>query len=264
MATCIINGVKIYYTSNFTDFNPERPVLFCFHGNSSIAETFYRIAELTSGFLQVIAPDLPGCGRSARLASYSMESIGEIVSLFVKSFNSNPRTTYSFGHSLGGHLIAFIDYPFANIILAGTPPLSNADDFVKAFSPDPEAVELLPFLSSHEQFTSEIARKFVVHTGVTGELLILMCAHAESTDGLFRSGCLTTLATKNQFVQIEAMKNVIIIHAESDGVINLDYLMKINKECLFENKIHIVPGKHMSPVLQSELIVKILRRAFNL
>lgn len=270
MARRMFNGISIYYISNFVEFNPTQPVLFCFHGNSSIAETFSQILKITTGVLQVIAPDLPGCGRSDRLPTlenknpYSMESVAKIMSYFVDSFDANPQTTYFFGHSLGGHLIAYLDCPLSNIVLAGTPPLSSANDFSNAFSPDADAVELLPFLSSPEQFVPEIARKFVTHTGVEDDLLELMCAYAEMTDGLFRSGCLSTLAMKNQLAQIELMKNVIIIHAGSDGVINLNFLLTINKNCLFENKIHILPGRHMSPILHAEETVKIIRRAFDL
>jgi len=269
MSTRLINDLNIFYLTNFVEFDPTLPVLFCFHGNSSIAETFYRILELTRGFLQVIAPDLPGCGRSSRMQRdadnpYSMQSVGEIMSRFVRSFNTDPALTYFFGHSLGGHLIAYLDCPVTNIVLAGTPPLSSANDFAVAFAPDAEAVTLLPFLSSPEQFSPEIARRFVGHTGVTGNYLDLMCRYAETTDGLFRSGCLSTLADKNQFAQIQSITNVVIIHATSDGVINLDYLKTISEGCLFERKIHVVPGYHMSPILQAEEVVGIIRRAFNL
>ncbi len=229
--------------------------MVCFHGNSSTAETFGELIDRTKrDDIQVIAPDLPGCGRSVRLDEYSMEIVGQLMRRFILSFD--PSIVYLFGHSLGGHLTAFIDIPqVKGIALAGTPPLSSNDDFPNAFTPGDEEIKLIHLLMKDTAFTTDEAIKFVSHTGVTGPTLELMIEFAGKTDGQFRKGCLGTVANVNQKEKIESMKNVVIFHAMEDGVISPDYLEGIDKDCLFEHKIHYVEGKHMSPILQVNIIV---------
>lgn len=250
----------IYYIRNFKKFDSNIHLLVCFHGNSSTSLTFVKILEGLIGKVQCIAVDLPGCGKSKWLENYTMSIVGQIMTNLINSFQS-PKV-YLFGHSLGGHLLAFIDVKISGIAVAGTPFLSSANDFPFAFKPDQEVLELIPFLSKETAFTLDEARKFVSHTGVTGETLEIMISSAIQTDGKFRKGCLSTLTSVNQKEQIESMKNVVIFHAENDGVINPEYLETIKKDCLFEQKIHYLPGKHMTPILQSDKIIEVITKAF--
>lgn len=250
----------IYFIKNFDEFAPSGPLLVCFHGNSSTSLTFIEILKGFSGKVQCLSVDLPGCGKSKRLDEYSMPIVGQLMEELINSFQ--PTEVYLFGHSLGGHLLGFINVMIGGIAVAGTPFLSSANDFSLAFKPHPEVLELIPLLSKETAFTPNEARDFVSHTGVTGEILDRMITSAIQTDGLFRKGCLSTLATVNQKEQVESMKNVIIFHAQDDGVINPEYLETIKKDCLFENKIHYLPGKHMSPILQADKIIEVITRAF--
>ena len=144
----------IFYLKNFEEFDSSKPLLVCFHGNSSIAETFGELITRTKGGIQVIAPDLPGCGRSKRLDEYSMSIVGKMMSNLITSFN--PSSVYLFGHSLGGHLLAFIDVPqVKGMAMAGTPPISSMDDFPKAFTPGEAEQELIQLLMKEEPFTAE-------------------------------------------------------------------------------------------------------------
>lgn len=246
----------IHFIKNFDIFNRDNPLLVCLHGNSSCAETFSTIMNQIDNKIQLIAIDLPGCGKSLRLQNYTMHSVGKIISEFIASFN--PSLLYIFGHSLGGHLIAFLTNKIDGIILSGTPPLSGMSDFSSAFTPCPSALELLPLLSQQSPFSESEAHKFISHTGVTGDLLELMINNAMLADGNFRKGCLSTLADIDQRKIIESSRNVVIFHARQDGVINPDYLETINKECLFQNKIHYLDGKHMTPIFNASEIISII------
>ena len=255
--------VNIAYSTNFKVFDRTKPLLVCFHGNSSSRLTFLYLLGLLADLIQVVAPDLPGCGDSGHLDSYSMSILGQIMSNWITS-TFNPVSLSVFGHSLGGHLIAFLNLKFDTVILAGTPPLSSSNDFPLAFYQNAETAALIPLLSKADPFTDEEARLFVSHTGVTGEILEKMITQAVKTDGKFRIGCLSTITEVNQVAQIECMKKVVIFHALEDGVIREDYLESLNKDCLFEGQIHYVPGKHMSPILQTDKIVSVIKRAFCL
>jgi pimeloyl-ACP methyl ester carboxylesterase len=255
-----INGLRCL--QNFTDFQ-SGPLLVCLHGNSSCAETFIYILEHAKQFnIQAIAFDLPGCGASQQLESYSMQIVGNIIGSAINQFVG--AKVYLFGHSLGGHLLGFIPVESYGIILAGTPPLSSSADFPNAFTPNDEAMELLPLLSKQEQFSKEEATKFVMHTGITGSVLDLMIHNAMITDGKFRQGCLSTLASMNQIEWLSKYKNVLIFHATDDGVISQNYLELIDKNILFQNKIHYLNCKHMSPILKPFDMILIIKNALKL
>ena len=76
------------------------------------------------------------------------------------------------------------------------------------------------------------------HIGVKGELLKLMIDYTCKTDGKFRSGCIGTLADFDRKTHLENMKDVI----------NPNYLEQINKNYLFERKIHYLECNHMAPI----------------
>jgi pimeloyl-ACP methyl ester carboxylesterase len=243
------------------------------HGNSSSGLTFIEIAEQTHDHIQIIAPDLNGCGQSARLDSYTLAIVGRAIGDFIRGIGI--RNVILWGHSLGGHLLPHItpmDFVIAGVILAGTPPLESPESFSpnsqhpQPFTPSPTDMDLIPLLSRIEQFTFDEATRFVSHTGVTGQLLDIMIQEAISTDGRFRNGCLGTLTDSNQVEWLRLFDQIVIFQAELDGVINIDYLNSVTKELrLFENRIHIIEGaRHMCPVTHPQYCISIIRKAFNI
>lgn len=288
-----LNGIS--YICNFENYDPTLSTIICLHGNSSSGLTFINVATITHGTIQIIAPDLPGCGLSDRLDSYSVEIEGNAISEFIH--NLGITEVFLWGHSLGGHLLHHIpprDFRIMGVILAGTPPLCptsfSPDSLHPApFTPSSNDSDLLPLLSQIEPFTYEQAERFVSHTGVTGNLLEIMIREAMETDGRFRAGCLGTLTNGDQIEWLRQFDQTVIFQAEDDGVINLDYLNFVKDELnidnlnsvkdefidnlnsinddfsLFENTIHIVNGsKHMCPVTHPEFCIDKIKRAFNI
>ena len=247
----------IFYLKNFDCFDRNKLLLVCLHGNSSCADTFSLIRKHINSNVQVVAPDLPGCGKSTRLVKYSMKILGKMIGDFIEN-TFHPTILYVFGHSLGGHLIAYLHNKIDGIILSGTPPLSCDNDFSLAFKSSQDTMKLLSLLSKPIPFTKDEATMFVDHTGVTGIFRDIMIENAILADGKFRSGCLATLTDIDQKSIIEASNNVVIFHASNDGVINPDYLESINKRCLYQNKIHYLEGRHMTPINNYREIITIL------
>lgn len=248
---------------------------------------FYLTVKKKLKSIQTIAVDLPGCGRSDRLDEYSMEILGDKMANFIRSFGIESDKIHLFGHSLGGHLASYISKSLGDdikgIAIVGTPPLSSGADFPNAFNPKEYMKEMdekemneeleeiggiVKLLNKKEKFTDDEAEKFVGHTGVTGQLKEKMVKFAKETDGKFRDGCLSSLANMDQKKHLidfaKKGKNVIVMHAKEDGVISLDYLNEFVKDKgFFENKVHLLEGKHMSPVYQAKKIVEILTRCIN-
>jgi pimeloyl-ACP methyl ester carboxylesterase len=248
--------------------------MFCFHGNSNSSLTFNNILKTDS--FNVVAVDLPGCGKSDRLQHYSMDELGELMGMVIRHFNPKGIVVL-FGHSLGGHLLTYIPFKADLYILSGTPPLSGPEDFPHAFKPDSDAQYLIPYLSDINPFSHENALKFTLHyfqinpdnykTNKNEYLLLYpfldeMIESAEKTDGKFRQGCLTTLTDKNQidWMYKQGIGKTLIFHALNDGVINPDYLESLPKSLLAERKIHYVNGPHISPLTQYDEILKTITR----
>lgn len=257
--------VKVFCYHNFYQLDPKTPILFCFHGNSSCAETFAETLKYDPGVVQVVAFDLPGCGRSDDLPAtmeYTMQIVGDIMSKAIASFKADPTKTYFFGHSLGGHLLPFIEPKPVGVIIAGTPPLSSAADFGEAFKPGPDAMKLLPLLSKADKFTEDEARPFIEHTGAPKEHLPEMIRMAMRTDGRFRAGCLSTLADKDQVAWMSQFGEgkVAIVHAKNDGVIDKRYLTKFEgSSWLYSGKVVCLEGSHMTPLNNAGEILEIVR-----
>lgn len=72
------------------------------HGGSGRGEWFDTLLPLLPASLKLIVVDLPGHGRSPRLAQYDLETMTSIKGEFIESVCERPAVL--FGHSFGGHL----------------------------------------------------------------------------------------------------------------------------------------------------------------
>ncbi|MCW5954646.1 MAG: hypothetical protein KIT69_20530, partial [Propionibacteriaceae bacterium] len=212
--------------------------------------------------ITLMAFDLPGCGKSDILAEYSMSIIGNKITNFINGLSF--KTIYGIGHSLGGHLLGYINIVFDGVVLIGTPPLSSAKDFPDAFISNQETSHLVKMLSKHILSDDE-ATELVSHTGIDEDNYYFntLVNFTRLTDGNFRTGCLSTLADVDQVSWLTKQKKVVMIHAINDGVINPNYLEKLITPNWFENKVHYVNSKHMSTLLVPEQIWGIISNAFD-
>jgi len=248
---------EIRCLKNYQQFEKDRPLLLCLHGNSSSAETFIKLIDHPQRDIQILAIDLPGCGKSKRLDRYTMQSVADEVQAMIDFIG--PKRLFLFGHSLGGHLIGFITARYEGIVISGTPPLGSSKDLGEAFTPNEGSTKLIPLLSQELPFSYPQATDFISHTGVQQPLLDLMIEYAVKTDGRFRSGCLSTLTSINQLEQLENYNNLIVFHAEFDGVINKQYLIDH-----FKDSLYILDGKHMLPLSHSQEILTIIKQKFSI
>jgi pimeloyl-ACP methyl ester carboxylesterase len=258
----IIKDIHYYSNIQIDEYNNQYnlPILICIHGNSSCADIFIEIIKKFNNKFNILALDLPGCGNSYDLDSYTMDFVGDKVSDFISTISFNKL--YFFGHSLGGHLLPFIktykNQIIKGIILAGTPPLSSINDFKYAFTPNPEYNNIIKLLSKNVKFTENEAKEFINYLGYNSEIYDLLVRKAIRTDGKFREGCLLTLCNKNQIKWLSKYENTFILHFINDGIINSDYLENIPKKYLYKGKIHYMKGKHMTPILNSDELASML------
>lgn len=247
------------YLKNFIIFDEDKPLMICLHGNSSSADIFSKFLVICSGKLQAIAIDLPGCGKSKHLETYSYSEIGiQIANLIIVKFNY--KKLYIFSHTLAGHLVNFIPLKFDFVVLSGTPPFYHLD----IFNNNNDGNRIINLLSKKEKFTNNEATDFIKCQGVNSLNSNLMINAAISTDGKFREGCLLSFLDINYKQEFLKYNNIIIFYATEDNIVNTDYLKSLNKENLFEFKIHYIKGKHMLPMNNSLELFDVIKRALSL
>ena len=114
------------------------------HGSNQSKESFsYQLNSPLLSTFDLWSIDLPGHGESPRLSSYSMHTITEAVTTFLR--RQNFTKVVLVGHSLGGHVALAchsLGYPVAGLVLMSVPPASKPISLSELFQADP-AVSLL-------------------------------------------------------------------------------------------------------------------------
>lgn len=121
----------------FGNKNSESTIFFI-HGNSQNLDIFrfqYESALLNE--YRLVGIDLPGHGKSSKLASYNIDNMAKKLVRTINNLKSN--NCFIVAHSLGGHLILQGIPNIKNLkglLLVGTPPLRSLADMPKAFFPE--------------------------------------------------------------------------------------------------------------------------------
>jgi pimeloyl-ACP methyl ester carboxylesterase len=74
--------------------DPAKPALLLLHGFPSSARSFRRVIPVLAETAYVIAPDLPGFGRSDVLPSVSFPALSDAISEVLDQFSIGPRYVY--------------------------------------------------------------------------------------------------------------------------------------------------------------------------
>ncbi len=106
----IVEGIETDYTDN-----GEGPFVFLLHGWGSNKELFAPISALLSTKYRVIAPDLPGFGKTMEPPdTWDLGNYVDFVIRFIESFG--PERVILLGHSFGGRILIKMasraSYPF--------------------------------------------------------------------------------------------------------------------------------------------------------
>lgn len=96
-----------YYDSDNTEADGTKPVCLLLHGLADEADTWRHVLNPLSGSYRMIAPDLPGFGRSGKpKIRYSIPYFCEVIRELLK--NLNVESAVFAGSSLGGMICQYI------------------------------------------------------------------------------------------------------------------------------------------------------------
>lgn len=104
-------GSTLFYYDSRPDAAPEAPVTLLLHGLGDEADTWRHVFQPLSERSRVLAPDLPGFGRSGPLPGYTIPALIEALLAFMDALKLPPAVLI--GNSLGAML--------AQSIALGTP-----------------------------------------------------------------------------------------------------------------------------------------------
>jgi len=132
----VVNGHAVFVATGGVDFDPALPVLVLLHGAGMDHSAWAQQSRaLAHGGFAVLAPDLPGHGRSAGPALTRVEDVADWLDALLAAL-AVERAIVA-GHSLGG-LVALdfaARYPERTVravILGGAAAMPVHDDLLKA------------------------------------------------------------------------------------------------------------------------------------
>lgn len=251
----VTGNLELFYFDN----EKEGPVLLLIHGNSLNSELFYRqFEDKDLEKYRIIAPDLPGHGRSERSKNpekdYSVSNYIHVLRDLVVKLGIDELAI--FGHSLGGHIAIHVADELKTVkILAlgilGTPPLTLPPKVEEAFLPEP-AMEFSFKAELSDAEANQLAKAFIDKDHNDFHLLkksILSC------DPLVRPFIGKSIATDLNTDESEVLRNaefpVAIFHGENDPLVNKDYIYKMEYP-LWRDQVHLIENAGHSAFLENQ------------
>jgi pimeloyl-ACP methyl ester carboxylesterase len=234
----------LHYAANFNPDTPRPAAIVCLHGVTSSWRIFAGMLNASS--TPMIAFDLPGCGESPRLEKYTTETIGQAVCDAIRELKV--ETIYAVGHSLGAHLLAYVDFPFAGLVLLGAPPLSSPADLELGYPPGEDRPPLLSLFQEERLDAGAVSS--LLRTLGAGESVAEDLAEAvAASDSAFRLGCVATLTARDQVQRLREMppRTVALFQAELDPVVSAAYVRSV-AENLRQLYIFYPRGQHLLPL----------------
>ncbi|KAH0571642.1 Alpha/beta hydrolase family protein [Spironucleus salmonicida] len=112
--------IQFFQSISYYDSQNDKQPLFFFHGFGQLIESYTPLILYLENEYRVIAPDLPGHGKSEELQSYATESVVSILKIFIQSFKF--KYIILCGHSLGGLLAILLNRTISeSLVIAITP-----------------------------------------------------------------------------------------------------------------------------------------------
>ncbi|MGF7483961.1 alpha/beta fold hydrolase [Providencia sp. SP181] len=258
------HGAVSYYDN---EVQSEKPTLVLIHGNSCSSEVFYQQinSPLFSG-VRIIAPDLPGHGRSLNAidptVTYCMEGYADVLSEVFELLSLN--TIVIVGWSLGGHigleiLLRYSDV--AGIVITGTPPVSSKNITEGFHATDSVG------LAGKADLTDE--QLFQLATSISGENFATeFFADVKRTDGLAREIMFNKFIAGTGADQSELVSKIktpiAILNGERDPFINTQFIDTIKIQNLWGGKQFIFENSGHTPFLdESEKFNDFLLKFYN-
>jgi pimeloyl-ACP methyl ester carboxylesterase len=233
-----IQGMQISYLETEGTGRP----LILIPGNSTYSGVFQKQIEELGKTYKIIAPDLPGHGKSSNALdpkeTYSFPGYAKVVAEFVKKLNL-PQKPVIGGWSLGGHIVLDMlaqdleNTLYAGAIITGTPPIILSEEGLsQGFNLDPQAIK---FIGKEDSYTEEEAKKFVELTQINTKDFFNA---VQRTDGKARSYMIQSIKEGKGANEKEVVANsptpLAIICGGKDEGINNEYIKKLTYKNLYK------------------------------
>lgn len=248
----LVNNLDLFYFDNERRNLP----LLMIHGNSLNSTLFNN--QFQSSVLdqyQIIAPDLPGHGKSSRSKNPEKDYT---VSIFIMAIiqlikELEVEECVLFGHSLGGHIATHVIQQLTSVkglILSGTPPLTLPPNLQEAFLPN-QAMSYAFRGDLSEEEIKALAGSYISKKNNNYEMVRNSISDC---DPLLRPFIGKSIQFELTVDETEILKNagipVALFHGENDRLINLDYIKRLNLK-LWKGQPVIIKNSTHSPFLEN-------------
>lgn len=235
----------------------ERATVVLIHGNSADSETFAaQVSMLRENGFGVLAPDLPGHGRSSDAAApaqtYSFPGYAAAVASLLDAL-AVPEVHVA-GWSLGGHVgleLLGHDARVRSLLIWGTPPVKPGSEVLD------QAFILSPAMAFAGQAALEAREVALYARAMAGDAALALGLERAiaRTDGAARTWMMRNgiggvgldardLATRDP-------RPLAVLHGDADPFIQLAYLRGIAYRNLWGGQVHVLPGVGHAAHLQA-------------
>ncbi|MFW5656467.1 MAG: alpha/beta fold hydrolase [Bacteroidota bacterium] len=242
----IVGNLELFYFDNEASGRP----LFFIHGNSLNSGLFYRqFEDAALGNYRIIAPDLPGHGRSSRSTNpekgYSVKNYIQLLAEFTNKLQL--EDIILFGHSLGGHIAINLSNELAGKIsglaIMGTPPLTVPPKMEEAFLPNPAlAYAFKPDLSDEE--LKQLSSAFINEEQNNFELLKSAIITADPLVRPFIGKSISTEVTDEVSILQNSDFPLAVFHGRKDKLVNADYISNLGLDLHSKEVYYIENAGH--------------------
>ena len=235
----------------------DGPLVVLIHGNSADSTTFAsQIAMLRHRGFGVLAPDLPGHGRSSDAASpsqtYSFPGYADAISGILDAVGT--RQVFVAGWSLGGHVgleLMGWDERVRALFIWGTPPAKpSAEALQDAFILSPVTT-----LAGQAVLSAEEVTLYARALAGDEALAEVLAPTIRRTDGaarvwMMRNG-IGGVGLDARALVARDPRPLAVLHGEVDPFIRLDYIERLAFCNLWRGKVQILPGLGHAPHMQA-------------